>query len=193
MGDCRAFNDFCAEHGDDVAADVMDRLAEAAWSGSCDGVKVLDRHHHNVVNVTMTAKITVADKEYGAIVDCGDWNGTVIREWGDHEEVGYYQPPKPTIYTFIPNKWLPDGLFKLYQRWTKEDWFKEKVHAYNYDKHFAPGGKTENHYRDWAKSKGLEIVTEESQADYIKRGPMTKEEQEFRRQAVEILEAVKGE
>jgi hypothetical protein len=36
-------------------------------------------------------------------------------------------------------------------------WFKDKEMGYNYDSHFAPGGKTEAYYRDWADSLGLII------------------------------------
>lgn len=38
----------------------------------------------------------------------------------------------------------------------------EKLKNYMYDKHFAPGGRTENYYRDWATSIKAEIVTEET-------------------------------
>jgi len=32
-----------------------------------------------------------------------------------------------------------------------------ELRAYHYDRHFAPGGKTESHYREWAASKGMKI------------------------------------
>ena len=60
-------------------------------------------------------------------------------------------------------------MWTVYLCWKKEEWFKEKVSAYNYDKHFSPGTKTENYYRDWASKKGLKIATNEYAEEIINR------------------------
>jgi hypothetical protein len=58
----------------------------------------------------------------------------------------------------------PDAIAEL---WRMEPWFAEIIRSYAYDKHFAPGGRTETYYRDKAQSKGLRIVSKEYAQEVI--------------------------
>lgn len=161
---CDNFSKFCHEFGNDIAIDALERICDAMWNKEHQAdykVKLSDVHQHNACNHTATGEIEVKGKTYGFIIDNGDWNGTVVREWGSPEEIGVYEPPKPTIYTFVPEndnlKNEKPALWKLYLSWKKADWFKKMENDYNYDKHFQPGCKTEDYYRSWAHSKGMRV------------------------------------
>ena len=140
----------------------LTRICEAHWYKSGSGVKFIDIHQHDACNHTLSGTIDVGGVEYGFIIDNGNWAGTVVRAWGDPEDVGVYDPgPPPEMATFVPvddslSETSP-GLFNVYLAWRKESWFVEKERGYNYDRHFAPGGKTESYYRDWAAKKGMKI------------------------------------
>ncbi|WP_454813822.1 hypothetical protein [Labrys neptuniae] len=164
------FSAFCERFGDDVGIDIMERMIDAAHAkdGRCGNIHVHDVHRHNACNHTYSGTVEHAGEIFGFIVHSGDWNGTDVEEWGPEDDVGTYDPPRPTTYTFVPaNRTLKfdrPAMWQVYLQWRDQPWFKEKAHGYNYDRHFAPGGKTESHYRDWAASKGLRIVdTEEAQ------------------------------
>lgn len=162
---CKNFEKFCIKFGDVIAVDTLERICDAMWNKKYQadyGVKFSDIHQHNACNHTATGEIEIQGKKFGFIIDNGDWGGTVIREWGEPGEIGIYEPPKPTIYTFVPEnddlKTEKPHIYRVYLLWRKQGWFKEKEKGYNYDKHFQPGCKTESHYRDWAKSKGMKIA-----------------------------------
>lgn len=143
--------------------EALERIANAQWSGGkADGVDIHTVHQFNACNHRLGGTIEIDGLEYGFVIDSGDWNGTDVIEWGlsDSEVSGYFaEPEAPEPRTFIPeNRGLfteSPGLFKVYALWRKEAWFTDKVRGYNYDRHFAPGGKTESYYRDWAASKGM--------------------------------------
>jgi len=165
-----AFLSFCEKHGDDVATDFLGRLADMQWSDvrSKDGIAISDVHQHNACNHTISGTFDHAGESFGFVIESGDWAGTVVRDWGPADDIACYDPPKPTVYTYVPNnptlKFDRPGLWEVFLQWRKQPWFEDKVRGYNYDRHFAPGGKTESYYRDWASSKGLRIVdTEEAQ------------------------------
>ena len=145
--------------------DALERIANAQWSlgnkkGTCDGVTLLEVYQHNVCNHTLSGTVEVDGQVYGFIIDSGDWSGTVVRAWGDPEEVGVEpEPEPPEPRTFVPNDddlaWSRPGMFGVYMAWRKEPWFVEMERSYNYDRHFAPGGKTEGYYRDKASKRGM--------------------------------------
>lgn len=176
MSDCPEFTAFCDSGGNAAAVAFLEELCDLEWSGKTrtDRITISDSHRHDACNYTHSGTVVIDGTEYGFVIDNGNWNGTVVREWGLAEDVGIYQPPKPAIYTFVPaNDTLKEdalGLWLIYLSWHKEDWFQDKVRGYNYDRHFAPGGKTENYYRDWASKKGMKIVTQE-EADLIIKRP----------------------
>lgn len=175
MADCQAFIDFCAKAGNDVAVSFLEELCDLEWSSDrkSDRITISDSYRHDTCNYTHSGTVTIDGIEYGFVIDNGNWNGTVVREWGLAEDVGIYEPPKPTIYTFVPtNDTLKEdrpGLWGVYLAWRKEAWFQDKERGYNYDRHFAPGGKTETYYRDWASKKGLKIATQGEAEEIINR------------------------
>lgn len=143
----------------------LTRICEAHWTHGAsggDGVKFLDVHQHNACNHTLSGTIEIGGVEHGFIIDNGNLDGTVVRAWGDPEDVGTYDPgPPPEPRTFIPKDddlfITKPGLFKVYLYWREQKWFKDKEQGYNYDRHFAPGGKTEKYYSEWAETKGMKV------------------------------------
>lgn len=173
--DCKPFREFCEKFGDDVAAVFLETLCDLGWNSErdSDGIHISSSYQHDAANYTYSGIFTHEGVEYGFIIDNGNENGTVVREWGFAADVGEYKPPKPTIYTFVPNNDMlkedQPGLWGVYLEWRKAAWFQEKERGYNYDRHFAPGGKTESHYRDWAASKGMKIVSRETAQEIVDR------------------------
>lgn len=147
----------------------MQMIAEAA-GGWCDhpSVTILDRDRHDAINVTAHGIVVVEGVEHRFIVDDGNWNGTVLRDW-DGDEVFEYH--KPTVYALQPEARLIDeaimsgkGPFLLMK------WDAMLRHAdiasipgnYAYDRRFQPGGFIEGHYRKAAAKHRLVIVDEET-------------------------------
>lgn len=140
-------------------SDILERICDAHWNGSGEGVKFLNIHTHNACNHTLTGTIEYEGEVYGFEIDNGDWGGTVVNQWGDPDDIASYKPPVVEPRTFVP---INDNLrtekpemYKIYLLWRKEPWFKEVEGKYNYDRHFQPGGFIENHYREWAAKRGM--------------------------------------
>lgn len=181
--DCDSFVAFSKECGDALAEDILTRVCEAHWSVDHKryGVEFRDIHQHDACNHTLSGTIDVGGVEYGFIIDNGNWAGTVVREWGLADDVGTYDPPKPIIYTLVPKNPLlrfdAPGLWSVYLAWRGEKWFEEIVRGYNYDRHFAPGGKTEGYWKAKADQRGLKIApTEDYEALLIAKPPIPKAE-----------------
>lgn len=147
--------------------EILERIADAGWNYSRKdyrdaGLSIHDRHTINACNHVYSGTVEHEGKAYGFQIEMGDNNGTVIHAWGLEDDVGTFDAgPPPEPRTFIPND---DNLFTdkphmfdVYCYWRNSQWFKEKQGAYNYDRHFQPGGKIEGHYRDWAKTKGMKV------------------------------------
>lgn len=140
----------------------LERIEDAAFGTPTAGVRITDIFQHNACNHTISGTVERDGKMFGFIIESGDWNGTVVRSWGDPEDVGSFEHPKPSEpLTFVPNDRnlainMP-GIFITYLQLRKTSWFKEKESGYNYDRHFQPGSQTESHYRKWAESKGMTI------------------------------------
>lgn len=162
------FAAFCDQYGEVVVRDFLERLADMSWNGkrtSSDGtIRISDVYQHNAANHTYSGTLLHAGEEFGFIIESGDRNGTLVVDFGPADDVGTFQQPKPELYTFVPtNDRLKEerpAMYAVYLAWTKEEWFKEKVRGYNYDRHFAPGSKTETYYREWAAKKGLKPALE---------------------------------
>jgi len=168
-----AFAEFCQRFGDGVGEDILMRISEAAWSGGpVPAGMTLDVYTHNACNHTFSGTIVYEGEEFGFVIESGDRNGTQIDEWGPAEDVGTYQPPQPTVYRLVPVD--PDlksksmGMWNVYMAWRNEDWFKKIESGYNYDRHFAPGGKTKTYWQGNAARRGLRFVSSEEADDIIK-------------------------
>lgn len=142
--------------------DDLERIGEVICnrdSAEMFGVNVLDLYQINAANHVLSGTIMVGEVEHGFIVEMGDIQGCQVHAWGDPENTGRYQPPKPNLRTFIPKDlWLlakNPAMFEVYCLWRDEPWFKELEQKYNYDRLFQPGGKIEDHYRAKAAERGL--------------------------------------
>lgn len=149
--------------------DVMQMIAEAA-GGWCNhsSVTILDRDRHDAINVTAHGIVMVEGVEHRFIVDDGNWNGTVLRDW-DGDMV--FEHHRPTVYALQPEARLIDqaimsgkGPFLLMK------WDAMLRHAdiasipgkYAYDRMMQPGGLIEDHYRKAAAKHHFVIVDEET-------------------------------
>ena len=140
--------------------DVLEIIADACWNGGSATVKIYQKHAINAANNIYSGTVFYNGVTYGFNIESGDMNGTVVHEWGLEDDVGIYDPGPPLEQrTFIPRVIDPAKLsvLKIYACWIKEPWFKEKVNAYNYDRHFQPGSYIENHYKEWANKKGMVV------------------------------------
>jgi len=162
----KAFEQFCEKYGEDAGTEVMERIADAMWSQKGDErLRINNFHTLNACN-----HVADGDIEHGGIwfsfsVESGDWNGTVIHGWGDLDDVAAYVPDRPTVYGLMPRdrslEITRPEMFGVYLLWRKEPWFADLSRSYNYDRHFAPGGKTETYWREKAGKRGLVYAPDE--------------------------------
>lgn len=150
-----------------IPEDIELEICEAFYSlnarrGKIGRVSINQVQQHNASNHTFGGEIEIDGKFYGFVIDNGDSCGTVVREWDNCD--GYFDEVEPTYYTFIPaNPELKETspiIYGVYLQWRKTEWFQEKERGLNYDRHFAPGIKTEEYYRDWAAAKGMIVSCE---------------------------------
>lgn len=149
------------------ADEISERISDAfctirAQCGTNDNVVLLDVHQHDACNHTLTGTIGVDTHVYGFICDIGNWDGFRMREWGDHEDIGYYKPPIVEPFTLIPDwmQWTEESYafrVQVYARFLRRADVIEKLGAYAYDRHFQPGGKVEGYYREWAAKLGATL------------------------------------
>lgn len=148
--------------------EIAERICDAHWNqrkAKDYGVSFIDIHQHNACNHTLTGIVEVSGERCGFVVESGDWNGFVVKEYGPAEEcsqVYSYEPPPETRFMFVPTddnlQENRPGMYQVYLQWKKTKWFQEKLGGYHYDRHFQPGFAIENHYKKWALEKGLKIV-----------------------------------
>jgi hypothetical protein len=168
--DCQSFLDFW-KADPQRAESLLSRICEAHYAGNEkeEGIVFDCRHQHNACNYTLNGSVKDGNQEFRFTIDDGNWNGTVVREWGTDENVGLYQPPPPPVYDMVPiDESLEQSrphMWKVYLAWKKEKWFQEMLRSYAYDSHFAPGLKTEQYWRGKAKEKGLKIVRKDTTND----------------------------
>jgi hypothetical protein len=127
--DCQAFLDFCKSNEAD-GEEILEMITEACYGTNVENVSVNELHRSDAINAVYGGTIKYKDKEYDFILESGNCNGTVMLEWSNNGDI-YYSAPEPVKYTFIPAE-------------------------YNYDRYFAPGDKTEEHYKAKAKKMGTQ-------------------------------------
>jgi hypothetical protein len=152
---------FIGRFGEDAFEDALQRLTDMQWNGQrqVGDFTLDDVHQINACNHVITGIFTLAGESFTVIFESGDRNGTDVISFGASDDIGPYKPEPPVVFTFVPRdpllKVKNPGMYLVYLAWTQTDWFKAKVRGYNYDRHFQPGGKTEDYYRTWAASKGM--------------------------------------
>lgn len=152
------FDDFCKKFGEDAGTEILERICDAQWNnGKGEGINFSDIHQHNACNHTLSGSIEYQGEIFHFIINNGDWGGTEVIEFGTIDEVGVYYPPPQTMFDFVPKSKEDPDFLKLYERWKKEEWFKKKLSSYHYDRHFQPGHKIEQHYKEWADKFRLKI------------------------------------
>jgi hypothetical protein len=160
---CTTFEQFEKHYGPAAAEGVLTRICEAGWAPSQlePGIKELRVHEHNACNHTYEGVLEYDGIAFSFVVDNGDWNGTEVREFTTEDAAGY-EAPRPALYVLVPEKAdlraTNPAMYSVYLHWTRTSWFADIQRGYNYDKHFQPGVKTEQHYRDKARQHGLKFV-----------------------------------
>lgn len=144
--------------------EIAERIVDAHWNGGGKGVEFTNIHQFNACNHRMAGTIDVDGEVFGFIVRSGDWGGFEVENYGKMDDVDIYtyDAPPESRFTFAPTD---DNLkennpmgYALYVYWTAQEWFREKLRNYHYDRHFQPGCAIEKAYRDWAAEKGMKIV-----------------------------------
>lgn len=161
-----SWEDFVLKYGETVSENLLQTICEAIYADRNEnGVRIIDKCRHDAINCTATGILEHDGQEFKFVIEDGDWNGTVIREWGDPETVADYEHPKPPVYDMVPTnpnlKEERPAMWGVYLIWKTQEWFQEILKDYAYDRHFAPGSKTEQYYREKAAQKGLRIVRSE--------------------------------
>lgn len=165
---------FAKEVGDDAVQALFEAFYEhLAGKPDTPPFSFSDVNQINACNYRFMAFYDAPNGEEWCVTCAdGDFGGSEVLEFSK-DVLLELEEHRPTIYSFKPTKWLPQGMFGVYLAWRKEPWFQEMERSYNYDRFFAPGGKTETHYRDKAAKRGLTIATVEDCNAYVARGPMT--------------------
>ncbi len=146
------------------ADEICERISDAFYTlraqrGTNGNVILLDVHQEDAVNHVLTGTIEVDGQTYGFICEIGNWAGFRMMEWGDHEDIGYYKPPVVEPFTLLPNWWEWEEKsygfrVQIYARFVRRKDIVDKINCYNYDRHFQPGSKVEDYYREWAEKMG---------------------------------------
>ena len=160
----------------DMPDDVAERITEAFWSRQNGGekrfdVRFIDIHQHNACNHTMTGIVVVDGIDYGFVMESGDWNGTVVKEYGPAEEcsqVYSYEPPPETRFKLVPKDDMLEqsnpAKYAIALKWIQQPHIQEKLQSYHYDRHFQPGCVIETHYKEWANKLGMKFVVDSEDA-----------------------------
>lgn len=150
---------------------AMIAMAEAAHIDGIAGVTILDRDRLDAINCRAHGVIEIDGVEYSFQVQDGNWNGTELLAW-DEDKV--FEHHVPTKWALQPVARLVDeaitggrGAFLL-AKWDAMLLRQEIASIpgkYGYDRHFAPGLKTEQHWRDAAFKNHFDLVSEEVAAE----------------------------
>lgn len=81
--------------------DHLERIADAQWGGSGDGIHFSDIYQHNACNHTLSGTIVDGDETYGFTIESGDWNGTVVLGWGARGRHRGIQAPRATGALYV--------------------------------------------------------------------------------------------
>lgn len=163
---CESFEQFEQQYGSAVAEEVLTRICEAAWNRGkpTPGVFLSEVHPINALNHTLEGTVVHNDISFEFLIDNGDANGTVVREFTTEDRAPYV-PERPARYTLVPAnphlKAEKPFQYEAFLQHTKQSWFKDLVSHYNYDRHFQPGLVIERHYKEQAVAHGLVWVCDD--------------------------------
>lgn len=153
--------------------DLYQRMSDATAGGEGDDlVSIHDHERVNALNSRASGTVRVGDLEFAFEMEDGDRNGTVLLHWGVEERA--FGRSEPIRYAVQPT---PEAIARsievgrvalLLAKWdaiVAQPQVAELLRAYGYDRHFAPGGVTETHWRSKAARMGLVIVHAETAAE----------------------------
>lgn len=178
---------FCRLYGDEKIEAILEAgiviLQQSRREGTVGEITFSRIDQHDAINHTFYGYFQHGEEEVCFSIDNGNWNGTVVNEFGEDTDLSparevtvYRLKAKPTP-SWGPN---PDETVEAYvdrveawrkrnevimDHWRKEPWFQEMERSYNYDRHFQPGGKVEDHYRAKAAKRGLVFEPETIHVD----------------------------
>lgn len=172
------------EANENFERDVPEAMRESILEAICEAahddrhghehIHIIDRDRLDSINVRAHGVVTIDGNEYRFIVESGDRNGFVLEDWeGDK----VFEHHKPTQYALAPNnsiigKHLEAGrgqfLIAKWDAFLQRPEFADLARKYAYDKHFAPGGKTESYWHDKAAQVGF-VITDQETADEIRK------------------------
>lgn len=168
---------FCAQYGEDRLTAILEAaytlLGRSARAGTVDDITFSHIEQHDAINHTLLGYFQHGEEEVCFSIDNGNWNGTVVNEFGEDTDLDpkfertVYRLHARSVPSWGPNPgedvlayaervdaWRTRNALIL-SLWRKEPWFQELERSYNYDRHFQPGGKVEDHYRAKAAQRGL--------------------------------------
>ena len=171
--DCPEFIKFCNEVGDDFTTRLLEEFCDCLWDYNTDSllkmseyrgkdftITIASVHRFDNINCEVHGFVEIEDKEYEFVIEDGNWNGTVVKEWSLDKKI-QYTPPVSERPVFVPKdprlKENSPALYNVYLKWKKEEWFKEKERQYAYDMYFSPCAKTHMWWREWLDKKGLTV------------------------------------
>lgn len=152
--------------------DLFEAMAEAADSGEGrDNVSIVDFDRIDAVNVRASGFVEIEGREYAFEIESGNRAGTVLTHWGVEEKP--FERHEPTRWAVEPDRLLIGRAMEtgtcgmLLLKWealSKRQDVVEAIRAYGYDRHFAPGVVTEDHWRGRLGRLGFVLVDEETAA-----------------------------
>jgi hypothetical protein len=163
MSDAKT-EEFCRLYGEDRLQQIVE---ESFGDKPSPGLTFSHIEHHDAINRTIKGYFDHEGEEVCFDVDDGNWNGTVVREFGEDTNLDPPTGHYARLFDMRPqDQWaalpLRTALIDLYRSWCKGEVgdFKKTEEAYAYDAHFAPGIKTTNHYSAYASKVGVVIAGE---------------------------------
>lgn len=168
-----AFNRDVPEH---LREDVMQMMAEATGEyGAHSCVTILEHDRLDAINCRASGIIEIEGEEYTFQMEDGNCNGTVLLAW---ESDTPFERHQPTRWTLQPKRDLIDkaimdgkGPF-LIAKWDamlKRPEIAAIPGKYSYDRYFAPGLKSEQHWKAEAGKHHFELASEETAQETRKR------------------------
>lgn len=176
--DCPTAVNLEARHPDVMEA-ILEGIGETIWDhdhtcsleeGEDGYFWVSDIQAMNACNHAITGAFWVGGKEYSFEAESGDWNGWVWRSVSEDDaipEIKIHQ----TVWALQPNeKLVSEAILKgqgkfLVAKWdaflTRKE-YAELPGKYGYDRHFAPGLKTEHYWKEKAGEVGFILVDKET-------------------------------
>lgn len=170
--DTSTWERFCEtapEQSESIAEWICEAIIGHYQGYKVDLVRVWDVHQKDSTNhvISGTVEILLSDTEsveVDFIAASGNDAGFEMLEWGD--DAGIYEPPPPTVYRCIPHDFMA---WPTYEQQRRAGAYREIESGYNYDSHFAPGERTNRHYREWAARLQCRIGTQEDLSEGRKR------------------------